>query len=289
MNPSSITPSVMAPTPVSLPYFDTILSQIDLGDTDMQQVFGRHVHWGYWEHPNQADGSVQDFSVAAEHLCQKVYQTAEINTGDRVLDVGCGFGGTVASLNENFQDLQLVGLNIDPRQLARARQEIHPQGTNQIEFVEGNACQLPFTDGEFDKVLAVECIFHFPSRVDFFHEARRVLRTGGRLAISDFIPVSIPAPVRNLLLKFTNPTIGHTYGQVDSQFVLADYQNLAKASGFTLVSRLDITRHTLPTYPLICQIFQQVGNSDAVNATKLIGQFSRLGLLRYCVLGFVVQ
>ena len=45
---------------------------------------------------------------------------AEIRDGMRIIDVGCGFGGTIASLNERFSELELVGVNIDSRQLERA-------------------------------------------------------------------------------------------------------------------------------------------------------------------------
>lgn len=118
---------------ISLPYFDALLEQISLGDAEVQQAFGRHVHWGYWENPAKADGSIDDFAVAAERLCQRVYLAAGVKDGDRLLDAGCGFGGTIASLNENVSSMQLVGLNIDPRQLARAKQEVQPRGSNQIE------------------------------------------------------------------------------------------------------------------------------------------------------------
>src|SRR5438034_5931485 len=45
---------------------------------------------------------------------------------------------------------------------------------------EADACALPFPDASFDRVLAVECIFHFPSRLRFLKEAARVLKPGGR-------------------------------------------------------------------------------------------------------------
>ncbi|MEM9006568.1 MAG: methyltransferase, partial [Cyanobacteria bacterium P01_F01_bin.86] len=92
------------------------------------------VHWGYWPQPNQADGSVKDFALAAERLCRRVCKAANIQEGDRVLDVGCGFGGTIASLNEHFQQLHLTGLNIDPRQIERANQQVLPLANNVIVF-----------------------------------------------------------------------------------------------------------------------------------------------------------
>ena len=52
-----------------------------------------------------------------------------------------------------------------------------PHGKNRIEFVEGDACDMPFPDASFDLVLAVECAFHFPSRAKFFSEVPMIIRT----------------------------------------------------------------------------------------------------------------
>lgn len=278
----------MTSAKIALPYFDAVLNRLDLGDAAVQQAFGRHVHWGYWAEPTLADGSVEDFAAAAERLCQRVYSTAAIQTGDHLLDAGCGFGGTIASLNENFSQLHLVGLNIDPRQIQRARQEVIPQHENQIEFVEGDACQMPFPDASFDVVLAVECIFHFPSRADFFREAKRVLRPGGRLAICDFVPPAWMKPLGGLIRLLSGQQVSETYGRVDCEYALGDYRQLARKTGFKLTATEDITANTLPTYPVIRRLFEEMGYPDSAATTASIEMASRFGLLRYLVLSFQV-
>ena len=279
----------MRPANIPLPYFDILLEQLSLGDEAIQQAFGRHVHWGYWPQPAQADGSVDDFAIASERLCQRVYQAAGVKENDRLLDAGCGFGGTIASLNEQFQSLQLTGLNIDPRQLTRANQTVKPLANNQIAFVEGDACQMPFAEASMDVVLAVECIFHFPSRARFFQEAQRVLRPGGHLGICDFVSVPAFRALQKLLPKSGESLLTGAYGRVDTYFTLAYYQSLAQATGFHLTYQEDITRNTLPTYPVVSQLFERAGNPEVSRATATVGLISKLGLLRYQIFSFVVQ
>ena len=153
-----------------LPYFDYCLKHLKNNDQNVEKVFGRHVHWGYWEEPGQAKQTVDAFALVSENLSQYLIQSSGIQNGTSVLDVGCGFGGTVASINEQFTKMSLTGLNIDDRQLERARQQVLAAPGNTVHFQQGDARALPFADQSFDVVLAVECIFHFPDREKFFFE-----------------------------------------------------------------------------------------------------------------------
>lgn len=264
-----------------MPFVDLVLEQFRQGNTDVIQACGRHLHFGYWNNPNSADGSVADFTNAAESLTKLVCDFGELTSGLSVLDCGCGFGGTLASINERFSNGHLVGLNIDPRQLDRARIEVKPRNNNQIEFVEGDACQLEFEDGSFDVVLAVECIMHFPSREKFFQEARRVLKPGGRLALTDFF-------VPPLLSKFYESFLYRLSGHINNGFTSANYQVLAEDTGFVPLKEKDITRNIQPSYPVIVQKLVST-NPAYCNRIKIMSYINYLGLLRYKVLSFEAQ
>ena len=106
----------------------------------MEKSFGRHVHWGYWEQPKLAELTTADFEQATENLSRQVCMAGNIQDGLKVLDVGCGFGGTIAHINENYSGMELSGLNLDDRQLRRAREALKPLSDNRIEFLQGNAC-----------------------------------------------------------------------------------------------------------------------------------------------------
>jgi SAM-dependent methyltransferase len=282
----------MEQSDIDLPYFDEILALAAASPAaDLVRTLGtRHVHWGCYADAATRDDSVEGLVVAAEALTERLVALAGIADGQRVLDVGCGFGGTVAHLNESYSDMDLTGLNIDARQLERARTLVTARPGNRVTFVQGDASghNEGLADGGFDRVMAVECIFHFPSRRRFFREARRLLRPGGRLVLSDFVPYGPDIPWLMPWLLLHRREMGRFYGTVNyfPPMTAWGYGVLAKLTGFRLVVDEDITANTLPTYPVLLRIFGEVGHAPAARATEHVAYFSRVGWVRYRLLAF---
>jgi len=267
-----------------LPYFDFLLGALKKGNQTIEESFGRHVHWGYWHNPDNKIPSNSEFSLAAENLSKLIYSAAKIKNSQDILDVGCGFGGTIASLNENHQQMNLVGLNIDERQLARAREQVIAAKNNTIRFQQGDACKLPFADNSFDVVLAVECIFHFSSREQFFKEAYRVLKPNGYLALSDFI-LKKPSIMSHGHIK--NPL----FGTCNIEFSPIKYQQLAKKVSFTSEISNNISKNTLPTYRYIKSLIKG-NNMSLINyfaamiTLTSLQLLSQIGVFKYHIFTF---
>lgn len=274
-----------------LPYIDHLLGGLGRGNSVLERSFGEHIHWGYWPDPAAArPDSVEDFKDAANRLSLELLDLAAITPGMRVLDAGCGFGGTLACLEERLPGLDLVGLNIDPRQLRRAAGLAAARPGRPPAFVTADACALPFADASFDRVLAVECIFHFPSRAAFLAEVRRVLKPGGVLVLSDFVPAAIwlgPA----WMLRWRAIERLNLFGSCDVTCSAAGYRRLAERSGLRMTTMRDISRHTLPTYAFLRHLLDQRkvrdrGHRVAQAGLGLMDFVGRHGLLRYSLARF---
>jgi SAM-dependent methyltransferase len=101
-----------------------------------------------------------------------------------ILDVGCGGGRTVDRLAGMATDGRVYGIDYSAASVAAAR------GTNarwiaagRVDIRQGTVSRLPFTDGSFDIVSAVETHYYWPDPVSDFREILRVLKPGGRLVL----------------------------------------------------------------------------------------------------------
>lgn len=109
---------------------------------------------------------------------------AGLSRGERVLDLACGTG-TVARLAAARvgREGRVVGIDLNGAMIGVARSLPPPSGAR-IEWMEGSALAVPLPDGDLDVILCQQGLQFFPDKPLALREMRRVLRTGGRIALS---------------------------------------------------------------------------------------------------------
>jgi SAM-dependent methyltransferase len=125
-------------------------------------------------------------------------------TGKRVLEVSCGAGGGASYIVRTLRPASYTGLDLNPASIDLCRKRHKLPG---LEFVQGDAENLPFPDQYFDAVINVEASHQYPDFRRFLAEVARVLRPGGHFlytdsrrhpAVGDWEVALADAPMRQL-------------------------------------------------------------------------------------------
>ena len=148
------------------------------------------------------DAMNRTMTMGLDQRWRRAAVAAVVRPGDRVLDVCCGTGDVaVAALRAGGR---VTGLDFSERMLERARRK-----SADVEWVQGDALALPFADGSFDSATAGFGVRNLDDLERGLAELRRVLRTGGRVAILEITrPSGLLAPFYRLWFDGLVPLLG---------------------------------------------------------------------------------
>jgi MPBQ/MSBQ methyltransferase len=174
-------------------------------DRLLERLWGDHVHLGYYPTgplPNtgQPNGALKraglpargraaatvDFRQAKVDFVHALVRWSgldQLPPGSKVLDVGCGIGGSARILARDY-GLDVLGISISPGQIQRAHELTDPALS--CQFAVMDALDLDLTDASFAAVWSVEAGPHMPDKQRFADELLRVLAPSGRLALADW-------------------------------------------------------------------------------------------------------
>jgi SAM-dependent methyltransferase len=137
---------------------------------------------------NVPESAVESFAGVANP-----FSLGRLQPGERVLDLGSGAGtDSLVAAQMVGPDGRVTGIDMTPQMLAKARAAAAEMAVDHVDFVEGEAEQLPFPDGSFDVVISNGVIDLIPDKDAVFDELFRVLTPGGRIQVAD---VTIQNPV----------------------------------------------------------------------------------------------
>ena len=161
----------------------TVASAYDSWTQDklLERLWGEHIHLGFYPPNKRID--FREAKVRFVHELVSWSGLDKLPKGSRVLDVGCGIGGSSRIL-ANYYGFNVTGITISPAQVRRAKELTHNEC--KCDFKVMDALDLKFEDGEFDGVWSVEAGAHMNNKIKFADQMLKTLRPGGYLALADW-------------------------------------------------------------------------------------------------------
>lgn len=197
---------------------------------------------GYWQF------NPPDLNEASRHLVRLMGNTAELGPNMDVLDCGFGYGEQDIQFLQEFQPRKITGVNVTYRQVEVARKRAAELGlTDRIDYRYGSATNLDFPAGSFDRVLALESAMHFPTREDFFRQAYRVLKPGGKIVLAD---MPLRDDYRPEPLHFAMQYAQRIYFSTpeSNAYNVCIYRGKLQAAGFEDVEIVSIRDHVIDPF-----------------------------------------
>ena len=163
-----------------------------------QELWGKHIHHGLWREGKE-DMSKE---AAQEVLVDEMYARARLPKNAKVLDVGCGVGGTSCKLAALGHSV--TGVSLSTTQVAMAKENAAKEGVSpRFLEMDGEKLSFPGEDGTFDAVWISEALSHFPRKDAFFAHAMRLLKPGGKVRCHGEEPARCFLPPAGYLLTMS--------------------------------------------------------------------------------------
>ncbi|HWH76048.1 MAG TPA: class I SAM-dependent methyltransferase [Candidatus Binatus sp.] len=198
-------------------------------------IWGSNLHHGYWISGKETT------EEAVNNLVHLVARLASLATGDRVCDIGCGYGATALMLNRVY-GATVTGLTVSPKQHRRA--EAAAAGNLKVSFLLRDAVENRLNADSYDAVIAIESSEHIADKPRIFAEAQRILRQEGHCVIAAWLTCERPNRWQTRYLL--EPICAE--GRLPSMASVVEYRNMIENAGFRNIEFRDLTRDVKKTW-----------------------------------------
>jgi tocopherol O-methyltransferase len=213
-----------------------IIEHYDVASPYYYSLWGEHLHHGYWVRGDESKETAQIQLI--EHLAQ----LTNIKTGSRILDIGCGFGGSSLYLAKKYA-ASATGITISPVQVQMAKDAAAKTNLD-ASFLLMDAEDMQFAQ-PFDLLWSVESISHYHDPRQFFASAVKFLKPGGCFALTDWFQKENLSPADKK--EFIEPI---EKGMMVELRGMDDYSNFLVSSGLHVVHRQELTLNCAKSWDL---------------------------------------
>jgi cyclopropane fatty-acyl-phospholipid synthase-like methyltransferase len=189
------------------------------------------MHYGFWR------PDTKRFRESLQHMNEELARMAGITSSDRVLDAGCGVGGSAIFLAKTI-GCQVKGITLSEKQRDSASQNALKAGIEcLVTFEQQDFSNTLFKDESFDVIWGLESVVHAQDKIAFLKEAHRLLKPGGRLVMGEYYKKEEPMSKREdrLLKKWL-----HAWAVPDIER-LSSFKKMIAGADFTTAQFRDIT------------------------------------------------
>jgi tocopherol O-methyltransferase len=222
---------------------DRIIQHYDELSPFYRDIWGVHIHHGYWKNGTETKEDAQ------EQLIKELITRAEIKSGCRVLDIGCGMGGSAIFLSEVL-GARVTGITISPVQVEIGNTLAQQRGAD-VRLMEMDAQSLAMED-RFDVVWSVEAISHMSNRKRCLQSIAQVLEPGGRFVIADWFKAHTATVEEER--KYLEPI--ERAMLVPKLEAPAAYAEYLSDAGLVVTRVEDLSAHVLKTWDLAIELIR---------------------------------